>query len=97
MENGTRWTAPTESESGKLILVTGRKDVEKFRSNPRFNIRVEVSWKYEGDAKGMPDKETSTLMEEVRRLCRRSFTKIRWLCSPASLPATVSATGFSTL
>lgn len=30
MENGTWWTAPTESESGGLILVTGRKDVENF-------------------------------------------------------------------
>lgn len=75
MENGTWWTAPTESESGSLILVTGRKDVEKFRSNPRFNIRVEVIWKYEGDAKGMPDKETSTLMEEVQDALQNEFHK----------------------
>ncbi|MCM1077629.1 MAG: DUF695 domain-containing protein [Bacteroides sp.] len=75
MENGTWWTAPTESESGRLILVTGRKDVDKFRSNPRFNIRVEVTWKYDGDATGMPDKDTSTLMEEVQDALQKEFTK----------------------
>ena len=30
------WTSPQESESGKVILVTGRKDVEKFKNNPKF-------------------------------------------------------------
>lgn len=65
-ESGQWWTAPTESESGRLIMVTGRRDVKKFRDNPRFNIRVEVTWKYEGDASGMPDYETSSLMEKVQ-------------------------------
>ena len=75
MDNENWWTAPTESESGKLIMVTGRKDVEKFRSNPRYNIRVEVTWKYDGDASGMPDKETSTLMEEVQEALQKEFKK----------------------
>lgn len=75
MDNENWWTAPTESESGKLIMVTGRKDVEKFRSNPRFNIRVEITWKYDGDASGMPDKETSTLMEEVQEALQKEFKK----------------------
>ena len=63
--NGTWWTAPAQSEGGRLILVTGRKDVEKFRSNPRFSIRVEVKWAYVGDASGMPDLATSELMEKA--------------------------------
>lgn len=75
MENESWWTAPTESESGRLILVTGRKDISKFRSNPRFSIRVEVTWKYDGDATGMPDKETSTLMEEVQEALQKEFKK----------------------
>lgn len=75
MENETWWTAPTDSESGRLILVTGRKDIDKFRSNPRFNIRVEVTWKYEGEENGMPDKETSTLMEEVQDALQKEFKK----------------------
>lgn len=65
MDNGNWWTAPAESEDGKLIMVTGRKDVEKFRSNPRFSIRVEVSWPYTADSTGMPDLETSQMMEQI--------------------------------
>lgn len=60
------WTAPTESETGNLIMVTGRRDVDAFKNNPRFNIRVEVTWKYIGDKNGMPDVATSTLMEQVQ-------------------------------
>lgn len=66
MEKDSWWTAPAESEDGRLIMVTGRRDVEKFRTNPRFNIRIEVTWKYDGDASGMPDAQTSALMEEAQ-------------------------------
>lgn len=69
------WTSPTESENGRLIMVTGRRDVDKFRNNSRFNIRVEISWKYEGDAVGMPNYETSTLMEQVQEALEAEFKK----------------------
>lgn len=74
-ETGTWWTAPTESESGRLILVTGRKDVEKFRSNPKYSIRAEVSWNYQGEENGMPDPETSKLMEQVQDALQNAFRK----------------------
>lgn len=74
-ESDIWWTAPTQSESGRLILVTGRKGVEKFRSNPRFNVRVEVSWNYAGDAAGMPDLATSQLMEQVQDALAEVFRK----------------------
>lgn len=73
MSNQTWWTAPTESENGRLILVTGRKDIQKFRDNPRFNIRVEITWPYDGDAKGMPDLPTSTLMDQVQEALQHAF------------------------
>lgn len=60
------WTAPAQSESGRLIMVTGRRDVNKFRSNPRFNIRVDICWDYTGDSSGMPDLATSQMMEQVQ-------------------------------
>ncbi|MCC8070634.1 MAG: DUF695 domain-containing protein [Bacteroidales bacterium] len=63
---GQWWTAPAESEDGRLIMVTGREDVGAFRSNPRFTIRVEVTWPYEAEASGMPYEATSTMMEEVQ-------------------------------
>lgn len=66
MEKDSWWTAPAESEGGRLIMVTGRRDVEKFRSNPRFGIRIEVTWKYDGDSSGMPDTATSQLMEQAQ-------------------------------
>ena len=69
------WTSPAESEDGKLIMVTGRRDVDEFRNNPRFNIRVEVTWPYEGDASGMPDTATSKAMEEVQEALTSAFAK----------------------
>lgn len=69
------WTAPAESEDGKLIMVTGRVDIDKFRQNPRYSIMVEVSWPYEGDASGMPDTPTSELMQEVQDRLQAAFTK----------------------
>lgn len=75
MSQQTWWTAPTQSETDRLIMVTGRKDVESFRNNPKFNIRVEVTWPYEGDATGMPDVATSTLMEETQDKLTEAFEK----------------------
>ena len=75
MEKDSWWTAPAESEDGHLIMVTGNKDVAKFRSNPRFCIRIEVSWNYTGDASGLPDTATSELMEQVQEALQTEFRK----------------------
>lgn len=75
MEKDSWWTAPAESEDGHLIMVTGRRDVDKFRSNPRFSIRIEVTWKYDGDSTGMPDTATSQLMEEAQEALQNIFHK----------------------
>ncbi|MCI9607553.1 MAG: DUF695 domain-containing protein [Muribaculaceae bacterium] len=69
------WTSPASAEDGKLIMVTGRRDVRKFRENPRFNIRVEVSWKYVSGADGMPSTEDSAMMEEVQERLTSEFDK----------------------
>lgn len=63
---GDWWTAPTEAQdSGRLVMVTGRRDIDTFRANPKFNIRIEVSWPYEADKSGMPDEATAQLMEKA--------------------------------
>lgn len=73
---GEWWTCPTVSESGKTVIVTGREDISKFRDNPRFNVRVEVSWEYDGNAThGMPDVETSMMMETVTDRLTEVFDK----------------------
>lgn len=74
-ESESWWTAPAQSDSGRLIMVTGRKDIKQFRENPRFSIRVEVTWKYKGDDSGMPDYETSQLMEKVQDALNSTFRK----------------------
>lgn len=75
MDNGEWWTAPASADNGQLIMVTGRRDIKKFRDNPRFNIRVEVTWKYAPESDGMPDRETSELMEKVQEMLVATFTK----------------------
>ena len=60
-------TTPLESaESGNLVMGTVRTDVEKQISNPRFRYRVEATWSYTPATSGMPDEETSELMEQVQ-------------------------------
>lgn len=76
MENDSWWTAPAESDDGQLIMVTGRRDVARFRSNPRYSIRIEVSWKYDtSDPSGMPDTETSQLMEQAQEALQAVLKK----------------------
>lgn len=72
---GEWWTAPASADNGKLIMVTGRKDVEKFRKNTKYSIRVEISWKYEGDGSGMPLLKDSELMADVTDRLQHAFKK----------------------
>ena len=54
------WTAPAEAPDGQTVMVTGRRDIGRFRSNPRFKIRVTIAWRY-ADA-GMPsDADAETM------------------------------------
>ena len=57
------WTCPTESLDGRLIMVSGRRDIDKYRQNPRFNIHIEIAWRY--DSADMPDEPTAIIMEQA--------------------------------
>lgn len=70
---GEYWTCPTISDEGYDILVTGRADIEKFRTNPRFSIRVTITWKYGGH--DMPGIEDSKLMEQATDAMADTFVK----------------------
>lgn len=59
------WTSPLEDESGKLVMVTGRADVDKFRSNPRYAIRIEVTLPYEPLPSGMPTEAAAEMIDDV--------------------------------
>jgi len=59
------WTAPAEGENGSLILVTGRRAMQNVIETGLYRYRVEVSWPYQGDDKGLPLYADSKVMEEV--------------------------------
>ena len=67
------WTAPAEAENGNTILVTGRKSLQNVRLTQKYNYRIEITWAYQGDAKGMPDFQTSKLMEQVQDALEACF------------------------
>ena len=69
------WTAPAESEDGRLILVTGRTGLEQVKATGVFVYRIEVTWAYEPDENGMPDYHTSRLMEQVTEAMEAEFSK----------------------
>lgn len=69
------WTSPTESETGALIMVTGRQGVEPVIATGKYNDRIEITWKYTPDKNGMPDFKTSSLIEQVTDALNNAFTK----------------------
>lgn len=75
-EHNDWWTCPTESEDGRLIIVSGRRDIDSFRNNPRFNIRVEITWRYsDAPDAAMPDESISETMVEVTDSLNAVFDK----------------------
>ena len=48
------FTALSENEEGQLVIVCGREELTEFVKSGKFKERAEISWKYQGDEKGMP-------------------------------------------
>lgn len=69
------WTAPTEAENGNLIMVTGRRGLDNVRDTQKYIYRIEMTWTYEPDSTGMPDTDTSSLMEKVQDAIENCFAK----------------------
>jgi hypothetical protein len=59
------WTAPAEGDNGNLILVTGRRAMGNVIATGLYRYRVEVTWPYDGDPKGLPTYTDSKVMEDV--------------------------------
>lgn len=73
---GDWWSCPTESEtSNNTIIVTGRRDVDKFRKNPKFSIRVEISLPYTETPGGMPSKDDEKLIADITDRLAMTFEK----------------------
>ncbi len=75
MAEQTWWTSPLTDDNGYTILVTGRGDIEKFRNNPKYNIRVEIAMPYDHKPDGLPTTQGATLIDEVLEPLRETFDK----------------------
>lgn len=71
----TWFTALSEDEAGHLITINGRDELSEFIRSGKFKERVEVTWKYEGDDKGMPSEELAEKMETVQETLRKVMEK----------------------
>lgn len=67
------WTYPAEAENGATILVTGRDDVDKYRSSGKYNFRVEVHWRYAPE--GMPTDDQARLMGDATDALQAALDK----------------------
>ena len=77
MKLGDVWfSAIAEAEnSDRMIVVSGRTEIEPFIQSGKFKERVEITWKYEADSKGMPNETTGKMMEEVQTVLKQAMEK----------------------
>lgn len=69
------FTALSENESGQLVTVYGRDELNEFMECGKLKERVEITWKYEGDEKGLPSDALSEQMENVELALRKGMEK----------------------
>lgn len=76
MKLSNEWfTALSEDEAGYLVTVSGREELTEFIQSGKFKERVEITWKYEGDDKGMPAEALAEKMETVQETLRKAMEK----------------------
>lgn len=76
MKLSDKWfTALSENEKGDLITIYGREELEEFVTSGKFKERVEATWKYTPDAKGLPSDNEAELMENVEIALRKVMEK----------------------
>lgn len=69
------FTALSENEDGQIIIVSGRDELTEFIHSGKFKERVEITWTYEGDEKGMPSEELSGRIEAVQEALQQAMEK----------------------
>lgn len=69
------FTALSENEEGQMVTVVGREELTEFIQTGKLKERVEITWKYEGDSKGMPSDELAERMETVQETLRKAMEK----------------------
>lgn len=69
------FTALSEDEEGRLIYINGRDNLDEFIRSGKFKERVEISWEFEGDSKGMPSEALAGEMEKMQETVTRAMEK----------------------
>ena len=76
MKLSNEWfTALSENENGQLITVSGRDELTEFIPSGKFKERVEITWKYEADDKGMPVETVAEQIDEVQEVLKKAMEK----------------------
>jgi hypothetical protein len=72
-----KWfTALSENEDGTYTFISGRSDIEEFIASGKMKERIEVTWTYTADNKGLPaDDAEAELMEAVEERLRLAMEK----------------------
>lgn len=69
------FTALSEHESGNYITVCGRNALQAFIESGKMTERVEITWKYEADTKGMPTNKTGEQMEAAQEAMQKAMER----------------------
>ena len=76
MKLSDEWfTALSQNDNGQLITVSGRDELTEFVNSGKYNERAEVTWKYDGDEKGMPPESIAKQIEAVEEALRHAITQ----------------------
>lgn len=76
MKLSNEWfTALSENEAGQLVTVNGRDALTEFIQSGKFKERVEITWRYEGDEKGMPADSLAEQMENMQEVLKKAMEK----------------------
>ncbi len=77
MKLGDVWfSAIAEAEdNNRMIIVSGRTEIEEFIQSGKFKERAEITWQYEAGNNGMPNEPTAKLMEEAQSVLKRAMEK----------------------
>lgn len=70
------FTALSDNEDGTFTFISGRTGIEAFVDSHKFPQRIEVTWTYSADEKGLPvNDQEAEQMEEVGDLLRQKMEK----------------------
>lgn len=69
------FTSVTEGESGAMVIVCGRDEIDAFMASGKFGERVEITWPYARTVNGMPDETESKRMEAPQEALQKAMEK----------------------